>query len=85
MDFSNHLTSIIFLCNIFIFLLEGMELHPVTSNEVVGDDKWIEALVVADQSVVNFHGKSKVEKYLLILSNMVTLLLLLFLSNYSSQ
>ena len=68
-----------------MFLLEGMELHPVTSNEVVGDDKWIEALVVADQSVVNFHGKSKVEKYLLILSNMVTLLLLLFLSYYSYQ
>jgi len=61
--------------DVVITVPEGMELHPVTSNDIVGDDKWIEALVVADQSVVNFHGKSKVEKYLLILSNMISLIM----------
>ena len=51
--------------------VDGVTLEPVTSNDVIGDDKWIEAMVVADESVVRFHRKAKVEKYLLILSNMV--------------
>lgn len=60
-------------CLLFGHIAEGLELQPVTSNDVIGDDKWIEALIIADQSVVRFHGKSKVEKYLLVLSNMVIL------------
>ncbi len=37
----------------------------------MGEDHWIEALIIADESIVAFHGKDKVEKYLLVLSNMV--------------
>ncbi len=45
---------------------------PVTSNKLMGREHWIEALIVADETIVRFHGKDKVEKYLLVLSNMVS-------------
>ena len=60
-----------FLTGKLYTLLAGLKNGQVTSNKLMGEDNWIEALIVADESIVAFHGKDKVEKYLLILSNMV--------------
>eukprot|EP00794_Sanderia_malayensis_P012673 gene12673-13974_t len=51
---------------------DDVEKKAVTSNKLRGEEHWIEALIIADESIVGFHGKHKVEKYLLILSNMIS-------------
>lgn len=42
------------------------------NNKVSGSQHYIEVLVVADKSVVDFHGKGKVEKYLMTMMNIVS-------------
>lgn len=51
----------------------GLKLKPTSEKEIrskVGK-KYIESMAVADKSVVEFHGKQKVSRYVLALMNVV--------------
>ena len=62
-------------------LLDGTTFYDTTeSNEVGGAEHYIEVLVVADKSVVDYHGKSNVEKYL---ATMMSIVCFFFLFNAS--
>ncbi|CAB3983523.1 A disintegrin and metallo ase with thrombospondin motifs 14 [Paramuricea clavata] len=60
--------------NVFITLPRGMKLLPTSEKEIrakIGK-KYIESMTVADKSVVKFHGKERVSRYVLALMNMVS-------------
>ena len=54
--------------------LGGLKLTPTSEEEIrrkIGV-KYIESMAVADKSVVKFHGKDKVARYILALMNVVS-------------
>ena len=57
----------------FISFLGGLKLAPTSEKEIrskIGK-KYIESMAVADKSVVDFHGKESVARYVLALMNVV--------------
>jgi hypothetical protein len=61
-----------YVTTIFLHLSAGTTFYDTTqTNEVGGVDHYIEVLVVADKSVVDYHGKSNVEKYLATMMSIV--------------
>jgi hypothetical protein len=58
---------------VIILLQGGMKLLPTSEKEIrakIGK-KYIESMAVADKSVVKFHGKERVSRYVLALMNVV--------------
>lgn len=54
----------------------GLKLAPTSEKQIrekIGK-KYIEAMAVADKSVVDFHGKDRVSRYVLALMNVVCIL-----------
>ena len=58
---------------IFFYSLAGKNLRRTTQNEIkkIIGAKYIESMVVADKSVVDFHGKGRAERYIMALMNIV--------------
>ena len=61
----------------FLFFLAGTTFSDgIESNEVSGGtDYYIEVMVLADQSMVDFHGKGHIEKYLNTMMRIVSIFL----------
>ncbi|XP_028397063.1 A disintegrin and metalloproteinase with thrombospondin motifs 3-like isoform X2 [Dendronephthya gigantea] len=60
--------------NVLITLPRGIRLKPTSEKEIrakVGK-KYVESMAVADKSVVEFHGKQRVSRYVLALMNVVS-------------
>lgn len=58
----------------FLIVLGGTQFNEVIEqNEVIGN-YFMEAMVIADDSVVDFHGRQNIEKYLLTMMNIVSVI-----------
>ena len=59
-----------------IFFPAGTVFNDATSetNEVGGADYYIEVMILADKSMVDYHGKTHIEKYLNTMSQIVRFL-----------
>lgn len=59
--------------NVAITVPRGLKLKPVTAEEIMKNigPKYIESMTVADKSVVTFHGKERVARYVMAIMNVV--------------